>query len=154
MRLEPDLLRRVPAFAALPTGACEALAICFRERHYVAGDVIFREGDPATSMFLVATGELTLTAPMGAIRHARRVGPGQLVGEDALIDPAPRWGRAEATRASTVFEIGDDALETLRRAAPEVACALVGAAIAGVARRLRQLERRVERELERGGTPS
>ncbi len=149
MRLEPELLRSVPAFAPLPKSVCEALALCFRGRRYAAGAIVFREGEPATSMFFVAEGELRLTAR--ATRQVRHVAAGHVVGEAALIDHSPRAATAEAARASSVFEIGEDAREILHRAAPEAACALTGVAIGGVARRLKQLEQRIERELERGG---
>ena len=49
-----------------------------------------------------------------------------------------------------VFEIGDDSVGILKRAAPSAARALLAAAVAAVARRLRRLEQRVERELDRG----
>jgi CRP-like cAMP-binding protein len=151
MRLEPDLLRRVPAFAALSTSAGEALALCFRGHRYARGAAVFRAGDPATSVFFVAAGEVTVSERIGTARVVRQLAAGQLLGEDALIDQGPRWANAEAAHASMVFEAGADAIEILRGAAPDAACALTGAAISGVARRLRQLERRLLRELERGG---
>jgi CRP-like cAMP-binding protein len=151
MKLEPDILRRVPSFAELPVSACAALALCFRGKRYAAGDVLFHEGDPAASMFFVAAGELTLTARIGRTRHVARVSAGQLVGEWALIDHSPRSATAEAARTSSIYEIGEDAMETLQRAAPAAGCALVSVAIGGVVRRLRQLDRRIERELDRGG---
>jgi CRP-like cAMP-binding protein len=151
MRLEPDLLRRVPAFAPLSTSACEALALCFHGRPYARGAVIFRKEDPATSMFFIASGEVTLSHGVASTRESGPVAAGQLLGVEALIDPSPRWANAEAAQASVVFEAGVDTLEILRGAAPDAARALTGAAISSVARRLRQLEKRVLQELERGG---
>jgi CRP-like cAMP-binding protein len=149
MRLDAGILQRAPAFAALPPEAFGALALCFRGRRYAAGEVLFREGEPGHSLFFVADGELTTTTRAGGARRAvGRVGPGQLIGEGALIDPGPRTATATAARASMVYELGDDSLEVLRRASPAAARALVGAAIGGVIRRLRRLEHRIEQELD------
>ena len=152
MALDPDTLSRAPAFAALPEDARRALALCFRGRRYAPGEVVFREGEPASSLVFVADGELSVTvrAAGGGTRQLMRLGKGQLVGESALVDPTPRRATLTATRPSWVYEIGDDSVEILRRNAPAAARALTGAAIAGLSRRLRQLEHRIERELERG----
>jgi CRP-like cAMP-binding protein len=151
MRILPDTLRRARAFAALPAPALEALALCFSARRYPAGGVVFREGDPATGLLFVVEGELAATARMGgATVPLRSIEAGQLLGEAALIDPSPRQATVKAVRRSTVYEIGEDAVEILRRNAPEAARALVGAAVAGVTRRLRLLEQRLEQDLERG----
>lgn len=147
MRLDPDLLRRAPAFEALAPAALDALALCFTMRRYAAGEVVFREGDPATTLFFVAAGQLSagsrggVTTPLPA---------GRMFGEGALIDPAPRTATVKAVTASTVFELTEGALDTLRRVSPSAARALIGAAIASVARRLRVLEQRVERSMESG----
>jgi len=151
MALDPETLGRAPAFAALPEDARRALALCFRGRRYAAGEVVFREGEPASSLFFLADGELVVSArgPGGAPRQLLRIGSGQLVGESALIDPTPRRATLTAARPSWVYEIGDDSIDILHRNAPAAARALTGAAIGGLARRLRQLEQRVERDLER-----
>jgi CRP/FNR family transcriptional regulator, cyclic AMP receptor protein len=150
MRLEADMLRRAPAFAALSPAALEALALCFRERRYASGDVVFGEGDPAVGLYFLAEGELAASVRLGGMsRRIGRIVAGQLVGEGALIDPTPRAATVTAVRPSVVFEVGEEAVEILRRAAPAAARALIGAAIAGVARRLSTLEQRIERELDR-----
>ncbi len=152
MKLDPDTLRRTPAFAALPAAAREALAMCFRERRYAAGEVVFREGDPAASLLYVAEGELEARQHVGgAPNRLGRIGPGQLLGESALIDPTPRAATVTAARAAVVYEIEEEALEILRRNSPAAARALTGAAIAGVVRHLRHLQQRLERELDRAG---
>jgi CRP-like cAMP-binding protein len=152
MRLDAEMLRRTPAFAGLAPKAREALAMCFRERRYAPGEVVFGEGEPATSLLLVAEGELEARQRVGsAASSLGRIGPGQIVGASALVDPTPRAATVTAVRATTVFEIGEDSVEILRRASPAAARALQGAAIAGMLRHLRHLEQRIERELDRVG---
>jgi CRP-like cAMP-binding protein len=149
MRLDPDMLRRAPAFASLPFDALEALALCFTMRRYAAGEVVFREGDPATTLFFLADGMLSVA---GRGLATTSVPAGRLFGEAALIDPTPRPVTVRAAVASTVFELTEGALDTLRRACPPAARALRGAAIGAVMRRLRVLEQRVERSLESAGS--
>jgi CRP-like cAMP-binding protein len=152
MKLDADTLRRTAAFAALPLAAREALVLCFRERRYAPGEVVFSEGEPASSLYLCAEGELeTRQRGAGASAWLARIGPGRIFGASALIDPTPRAASVVAVRPSVVFEMGEDAVETLRRNAPEAARALRAAAIASVVRQLRQLQQRVERELDRAG---
>jgi CRP-like cAMP-binding protein len=153
MRIDPDRLRKARAFATLPPAALEALALCFSGRRYAAGQLVFREGEPASGLLFVAEGELAATVRVGAATvPLRRIEAGQLLGEAALIDPSPRQATVKAVRRSTLYEIGEESVEVLRRNAPAAARALVGAAVAGVTRRLRLLEQRLERDLERGGT--
>jgi CRP-like cAMP-binding protein len=116
-------------------------------RRYAAGEIVFREGDPATTLFFVAAGQLSAGGRGGVTMS---VPAGRMFGEGALIDPAPRTATVKAVTASTVFELTEGALDTLRRASPSAARALTGAAIASVARRLRVLEQRVERSMESG----
>jgi CRP-like cAMP-binding protein len=149
VRLEPDLLRRVPAFASLPDEAVQALALCFTGRRYAAGEIVFREGDPASSVLFIAEGDLAVSARTVPARQIR-VGRGQILGEAAIIDHTPRTATAAAAGPATVYELGEDALVILRAQAPAAVRALTGAAIGAVARRLRQLEQRVQHELERG----
>lgn len=150
MALDPDTLSRAPAFASLPEDARRALALCFRGRRYAPGEIVFREGEPASSLVFIADGELSVSVRAGSsTRQLRRLGKGQLVGESALVDPTPRRATLTATRPSWVYEIADDSVEILRRNAPAAARALTGAAIVALTRRLRQLEQRIERDLER-----
>ena len=151
MRLDPDTLRRVPSFAQIAPDALQALALCFTERRFATGDVVFREGDPAAGLLFLADGELAATQRIGnGERAVGRIVAGQLFGESALIDPTPRVATVRAARVSVVFVVGDDSVGILKRAAPSAARALIRASAAAVARRLRRLEQRVERELDRG----
>ena len=48
-----ELLRRTGLFAALTSGELEQTASSSVERHFTKGEVVIREGDHASSMFIV-----------------------------------------------------------------------------------------------------
>ena len=56
-------------------------------RSFAAGEVLFRQGDPVSSMFEVATGRVRLTrhGPDGRPAVLGRAGPGDLVAEASLF---------------------------------------------------------------------
>ena len=74
--------------------------------HLEAGEQLFQEGDDPGTAFLVESGVIEVKT-----RHLNRevilslLGPGDLVGEMAVIDDAPRTATATAISASVLFPI-------------------------------------------------
>jgi CRP-like cAMP-binding protein len=66
------------------------------------GDVLFREGDEGGDMFAVVEGEIDLVLA-GVV--VETVGPGGILGELALIDPAPRSAEARVRTTARVVRI-------------------------------------------------
>lgn len=64
---------------------------------FAPGQVIFREGDPPTTAYLIEAGAVEITAEQAG-RHVvlSRLGPGDLLGEMAVIDDSPRTATATA----------------------------------------------------------
>jgi diguanylate cyclase len=64
---------------------------------FAPGQVIFREGDLPTTAYLIESGAVEITAEQGG-RHVvlSRLGPGDLLGEMAVIDDSPRTATATA----------------------------------------------------------
>lgn len=73
-----------------------------------AGDIIFREGDPGACAYLIESGELEILVERAGktIVLARR-GPGEIVGEMAVIDSAPRSATVRAL-SDTILAIITD----------------------------------------------
>jgi EAL domain-containing protein (putative c-di-GMP-specific phosphodiesterase class I) len=71
-----------------------------------AGDALFREGDAPTTAFLIESGEIEVTMLRGGERVTlSRLGPGDLLGEMAVIDDAPRTATALALTECLLFPI-------------------------------------------------
>jgi CRP-like cAMP-binding protein len=53
-----QILKQVPYFASLPPSDLRELAAGLRQRHYQAGDVIFRKGDQCEGLCIVLSGRV------------------------------------------------------------------------------------------------
>ncbi len=160
MQLRPNVehVRRTSVFRDLGERELHAVLLCLRVRVCDAGTWLFREGEPGASMLLVAEGALAATVRdrAGAEREINRMGPGEVVGEMAFLDPAPRSASVRALTATTYYELDEDGMDALRVNSPSAAAALSWAVIRDVTRRLRRMDQLIEAELARrpeGRTP-
>lgn len=117
-----DLLARVPLFADLPPDNLRLLAFSSVRRDLVAGEVLFRKGDPARSGFVVSYGVIELAADP-AVEGARRerCNRGYLIGEIPLFVETKRPADARATNVSTVMEISKQNMHQLLQEYPAAA---------------------------------
>jgi cAMP-dependent protein kinase regulator len=148
------IVRSVPVFSALSDHDCDVLLSVVKARRGAPGDVLFREGDRATSMLVVLDGGLSVRVGESEVA---RLGPGEVVGEMALFDVEAaglRTATVAARASTTVLELGRDAVAVLRKGAPLVVAALHRAILGDVTRRLRAVNDRVERVLDGGARPS
>ena len=80
-----------------PLAAARLTAVAER-RHIARGDVIFRRGDAGAAMYVILRGKVRMGRPAGPDREnlLTLLGPGELLGELTLFDPAPRKATATA----------------------------------------------------------
>jgi len=101
------LIRDAPVFKELQPDRLELIAGCAANITFDAGEVIFRQGDPAETFFLVRHGSVvleTFVPPRGSIL-IETIGPGEVVGWSWLFPPY-RWhfdARAVEPVRATVF---------------------------------------------------
>jgi CRP/FNR family transcriptional regulator, cyclic AMP receptor protein len=104
-----DLLAATEFFAAAPSEAITAVLSDAHERTLVRGDVLFREGDSADTMYVVTRGRLAIAIANPIDQRETVVSlmePGDLFGELAMLDDGPRSAMARALESSAVLEIG------------------------------------------------
>lgn len=99
-------LQQMPLFGGVREDMLEFLLGRCAERAVPAGVFVFREGEPAESMFVLEAGHVAVR------RHAKEgdivlctLGPGACFGEMALIDLAPRSATVQAVEDCHTLEI-------------------------------------------------
>ena len=96
-------LEALDLFEGTPPAVVERLAIVARPFGLAAGEYLFHEGDPGDRIFVVASGsmEAVMRLPAGRELHAELLGPGDLIGEMAMLAARPRRFSVRASQAST-----------------------------------------------------
>ena len=110
MQTIDSLLRDSPAFETLERDMLEVIAGCASNIHFTEGEVLFREGDPANSFFLIRHGTIALETfvPARGSMLIETVEAGELVGWSWLFPPY-RWHfdvRAVTPVRATAFDGG------------------------------------------------
>jgi predicted acylesterase/phospholipase RssA len=78
-----------------------------------AGEVLFREGDAGDSLYVVVAGRVRLLAgEPGAERAIRDLGPGELVGESALLTGELRTATVIAVRDTELYRLSAESAES------------------------------------------
>lgn len=84
-------IQRVPMFSQVDPEDLERIASVTTERHYEADEVVFSEGEEGEEMLLIIRGEVIISRErQGEIEFIRSYGPGNHVGELALLRRQPR----------------------------------------------------------------
>ncbi len=110
-------------------------------REFSAGDVIFTDGDPAREAFVLQTGRVRLIKRIGAAdRGLRILRPGDLFGESALMNGAPRNRTAVALEDAVALALDQATFQQVLFSNPEVGARMLQQVI----RRLRDAEDQVE----------
>jgi MFS family permease len=100
-----ELIRREPIFAPLSALAIERILAELTWLDLPAGHVLIREGDPGDRFYLIAEGTVEVTV-RGV--HASFRGPGDHLGEIALLRRIPRTATVVTTTPSRVIAVERD----------------------------------------------
>ena len=114
-------------FAGLLNEELHALQHTAKLRRFLAGQTIFRAGDPGDGFYLVESGRVIISAAIGSSesRPLATVGPGEFFGEMALLDEAPRSATATAELETKTYCIGREELLALLEQRPHLALHLI-----------------------------
>jgi CRP-like cAMP-binding protein len=116
-------LKRFACFADLSEEEREAFAEAVQEVDLEAGEEIFRRGEDADGMLLVASGRLRVAREQGGLEGT--VGPGAVLGAVSLVAPGPREADVFADVASRVLWLPRSAYRRVAEDAPHAACRFV-----------------------------
>jgi CRP-like cAMP-binding protein len=130
-----DQLRNVPLFAEVGEGQLGRIAEVATAFDVTSGHVLAERGQPGSGMFVILEGNVEVDVPgLDPIR----LGPGEFVGELALLTESDRLARVRALTPVRGLAIGRAAFEELISEEPRIALAMLPV----LARRLAAVESR------------
>lgn len=122
-------LEEIYLFRQLPAKGLAELRAALQPRTLRRDQVLFRQGDPGQEMFIVQKGSVGIFIPSkdhpGQERPIRIFGPGEAMGEMALIDRQPRSTSARAMEDSEVLVLSGDDFRRLMTRYPDMALAVM-----------------------------
>jgi len=95
-------------------------------RQLKSGELLFKEGDPSDSMYVVKKGRLSVYKAKGSTEvELAEIGAGSMIGEMAFFDQKPRSASIRATTESEIIELPFKALKAQYDTFPEWIKAIV-----------------------------
>ena len=116
---------------ALPPQLAREVASAARHRTFGRGEALFVEGDPAEVVHLIGRGHvgIQVTTPLGDTAMLRVLGPGDHIGEMAILSPGRRSATGLALEPTETLEVHRDQIRQLRTRHPEVDSAFLEIAV-------------------------
>jgi HEAT repeat protein len=121
-------LRRVPLFRDLDPEDLQRLAVLAEQRTYPAGTILMSEGELGDDLVVVIEGSVRVVqqAEDGGERIVRRYGPGEHIGELAILRDKPRAATVVAEGAGVRgLVLGGPGLRAILHERPEAAMAML-----------------------------
>lgn len=139
-----SLLAQLPLLRDLGAAALERLAAETVRHRLRRGAVLFRKGEPAAGLYVVAYGDIKLisTTPARGSRLSGIVGPGQSFGEPVMFLERPTLVEARAASDALVLLVPKAAVFAELDRNPKFARQM----IAGLSRRVEALVRELDRQ--------
>ena len=131
-----ETLARSGIFQGVDPEAAEALAKDMETIEARKGEIVFNEGEPGDSLYIVLSGKIKVgrRAADGRQNLIAVMGPSDMVGELSLFDPGPRTATATAVTDTRLARLRKQALRPWLNNRPEIAEQLLRV----LARRLRR----------------
>ena len=109
-------------FGELDVACVQALQAQLEWQHLASGEVLFRQDDPGDALYVVVQGRLRVVQvdDGSGERVLRELGPGDTVGEMALLADEVRSATVYAVRASNVVRLSRQAFEELVQRDPSM----------------------------------
>jgi CRP/FNR family transcriptional regulator, cyclic AMP receptor protein len=120
--LPTRLLDTADLFAALPGDVVAGLSEQAETRQYARNDVLFHQGEAADELFVIDQGRIAIAQRSSDGRESvvAVLEAGEMFGEMALFDEAPRSADARALVDSSVLALRYEPVRTVLRARPEL----------------------------------
>jgi CRP-like cAMP-binding protein len=137
--MNEDTLAHVDLFSSLDKKELRYLSNSCQERKFAAGSVLMQQGDTGAGLFVITGGQVKITQasdPDRAEEDLGTAGPGDVLGEMALLDDLPRSATVTAISDVTALLLPIWDFRTALRDHPEISVKL----LATLSHRLRKAE--------------
>ena len=111
-----SILHGIPLFSELNPDELGEIVSLARSRSFGEGQTIFRQGDEADGMYVIERGRVRISARVLGESEVELavLGPGDVLGEFALVDRGGRSATAQAIEPSSGFFFSNRQFEVLR----------------------------------------
>jgi signal-transduction protein with cAMP-binding, CBS, and nucleotidyltransferase domain len=108
-------------------------------KYYPQGTILFKENDPGDEMYYIKSGAIRVTDGSGSSEVVNIIGPGEMLGEEALTETCPRSVMAEVVEDSRLLVIDFRNLGSVVRNGPELSVILMNEIIGRLDRGWKEL---------------
>jgi hypothetical protein len=124
-----DLKRRVtqksPIFKNLRHSSAKKVILLGSIRHVAANEFVMRQGEPGQEMYMLLTGKVEVYVQKDEHKSViRTLGPGDLVGEMALLGERIRSANVLALEEAKLLQIDEKSLNRVKKSFPGIAAEL------------------------------
>ncbi len=142
---ESARLEQFEACSGLDAEQIRALRGVLRLERYDSGDAIVRRGDPATSLYFLMKGRVSVVMemPNGGTRRLTTCVPGMLFGDMAIVERRPRSATVRADEPVECYSMSLESFDRLTTTHPELKVALLESFARSLSRRVRRLTNEV-----------
>ncbi|MHB9091018.1 MAG: cyclic nucleotide-binding domain-containing protein, partial [Chloroflexota bacterium] len=135
--MSTEVLKGFSLFAGLSDKDLDRLCRMSETVNVRAGEVLMAEGTPGTELYIVLAGQFEVSIVAGERPSViATTGPGEVLGEIALVEESERTATVRAVTDGTVLKVGRQAFEHLIACSPKTGLAIMR----NVADRLRNTE--------------
>lgn len=142
-------LRTAPVMKGMVEAHFRGLLRVMKQRKLAPEEVLFQQGYRGDSMAVIADGmfKVTVATPDGGQTKVGTMKPGEIVGEMACVDPAPRSATVTAVTPAVVLLLNRPMLLALRTKGPPVLRAIMAGVIGQVTERIRRTNSLLEERI-------
>ncbi len=135
-----ELLKNIPVFRELSHKEILEVDELLHERAYEKGEILFEEGDEGHGIFFILNGKVRAKSSRKMLAAAvPEFGPGDLLGELALFDEAPRAATAVAVERTLTVALFQAELSSLLAKNKNIGVKVLIEISKTMSRRVRQL---------------
>jgi len=121
------MLKSVPIFSGIKTEDLQLMAQILEEEPWLAGEVVFRAGDPSDKVYVIASGRVAIIGGASTRESdiVAMLGANECFGEMGAFDNKPRSATAKVAEDATLLSLDKAKLRELISRHPELALGLL-----------------------------